>query len=1242
MFVRCNPNRKSPKFNPNKSYTLRQAVVEALEDRRLLAAHIVGSNVVYSTIQSAVNAASAGATITVDAGTYDETVTINKSLTLRGAQAGVNARNGRSGSESIVYATKTVFDVTTNDVVIDGFTIEGDDANIGAAWGAGVMMAPSIHGTQVLNNIIQNNVDGIYLSNNSNTDACLIQGNLIQNNFEAGNGWPSPDWNGSCGIYSDGSVSGGLLTNVTINNNTLFNSNFNGGAEFTGMISLVALTANKQFNITVSNNMIGNESKALLAFYVTDLTWIGNTCTGLNDGSSGPVRFEGGANVVNIEYNTIYKNSGPAVAEDNSGVPGDSSGFVVNYNNLYQNDGIGVITADNSYDGPLIAVGDYWGSTNGPSGDGPGTGQAVWGAGTSGHGQTPTGAAGGNVTFSPWATSLINITNIPVPAAPTALAVSSVTSTQINLAWTAPMSTATAQWVQRSTDGVNFTTIATVPPLLNAYSDAAAAAGVNYTYRIIATNSTGNSAAGNVVKASLPSLPAAPQSLTASAGSTTQINLTWSEATPSLTSYTVQRSTDGVSYTTLTSALGGSASGYSDSGLKAGTLYYYRVYAVNSLGTSPASSVASASTLASSVVSTALSSLTWTSATAGWGSPQKNLSVKGNTITLHGVKYSSGIGTHAASTIVYNLAGQYSALTSDVGIDDEEIGVGSGSVDFQVVGDGQILFDSGVLTSSSATVHVAVSVAGVQTLSLIATNGVAGSIDFDHADWAGATLLAPPALPSAPTALTATAVSASQINLAWAAPTGAGASNVMGYIVQRSADGVTFNTIATLGATTTYYDASGLSAGTTYGYRVLATSAAGNSPASATASATTLTTNSIVTNLSTLNWTSATTGWGTVQKNLSVGGNTITLRGATYATGIGTHAASTIIYNLAGRYTNFISDVGVDDEELGKGLGSVDFQVIGDGKVLFDSGVLTIASPIVSLNVNVTGVQTLSLVATNGIAGNIDFDHSDWAGARLLSTPQVPAAPTALSAVTLNATTIKLSWTPPVSTISSYAIDRSTDGTTFTTVATNISAAAVNWTDPAVLSAGTTYYYRIRAINTVGPSANSNVASSVTLAANALAVAVSTLTPVSATAGWGSVQTNQSVAGNPITLRGVTYASGIGTHAASQIVYNLAGNYTSFISDIGVDDEENGKGVGSVDFQVIGDGKVLYDSGVLTNNSPIVSINVNVTGVQQLTLVVNSGVAGSIDYDHADWAGATLISTPAPAVGAAKAAVKKA
>jgi len=79
--------------------------LEQLELRFFMAAHIVGSTTTYSTIQAAVNAASPGAVITVDAGTYNEQVTVNKSLTIQGAKAGIDARSSSrstSGAESIV------------------------------------------------------------------------------------------------------------------------------------------------------------------------------------------------------------------------------------------------------------------------------------------------------------------------------------------------------------------------------------------------------------------------------------------------------------------------------------------------------------------------------------------------------------------------------------------------------------------------------------------------------------------------------------------------------------------------------------------------------------------------------------------------------------------------------------------------------------------------------------------------------------------------------------------------------------------------------------------------------------------------------------------------------------------------------------------------------------------------------------------------------------------------------------
>src|SRR5207248_1879471 len=127
----------------------------------------------------------------------------------------------------------------------------------------------------------------------------------------------------------------------------------------------------------------------------------------------------------------------------------------------------------------------------------------------------------------------------------------------------------------------------------------------------------------------------------------------------------------------------------------------------------------------------------------------------------------------------------------------------------------------------------------------------------------------------------------------------------------------------------------------------------------------------------------------------------LTLNGVAYAKGIGTHAVSQIVYNLGGGYSSFITAVGLDDEETAGGL--VDFQVIADGTKLFDSGNMGPSTATQNINLNVVGVQQLTLIATNGVAGSIDYDHADWAGARLSSSATPPAAPAAPSALTATA-----------------------------------------------------------------------------------------------------------------------------------------------------------------------------------------------------------------------------------------------
>ena len=133
-----------------------------------------------------------------------------------------------------------------------------------------------------------------------------------------------------------------------------------------------------------------------------------------------------------------------------------------------------------------------------------------------------------------------------------------------------------------------------------------------------------------------------------------------------------------------------------------------------------------------------------------------------------------------------------------------------------------------------------------------------------------------------------------------------------------------------------------------------------------------------------LDLNAATQGYGIPGKNRSIDSKPITIAGKTFQRGFGTHAVSSLLVLLEGKANSFSAQVGIDDEVTGHEP-AVEFELYGDGKKLWSSGIMRLGDAARPCSVTLTGVQKLELVVTDGGNGNY-YDHADWAEARFETT----------------------------------------------------------------------------------------------------------------------------------------------------------------------------------------------------------------------------------------------------------------
>lgn len=133
---------------------------------------------------------------------------------------------------------------------------------------------------------------------------------------------------------------------------------------------------------------------------------------------------------------------------------------------------------------------------------------------------------------------------------------------------------------------------------------------------------------------------------------------------------------------------------------------------------------------------------------------------------------------------------------------------------------------------------------------------------------------------------------------------------------------------------------------------------------------------------------------------------------------------------------------------------------------------------------------------------------------------------------------------------------------------------------------------------------------------------LSQLKPAVVEQGWGYLENDRTVDQRTITIRGRVYKHGLGTHATSNIVYDIPERYEQFCAIVGIDDETGGNG--SINVAVYLDGNCVYKSPRIVGNSEPITIRIPLNGARQLQLTADETDDGN-RFDHVCWADAHFL-----------------
>ena len=344
-------------------------------------------------------------------------------------------------------------------------------------------------------------------------------------------------------------------------------------------------------------------------------------------------------------------------------------------------------------------------------------------------------------------------------------------------------------------------------------------------------------------------------------------------------------------------------------------------------------------------------------------------------------------------------------------------------------------------------------------------------------------------------------------------------------------------------------------------------------------------------------------GWGSPKFNKDIYGrvNGISKQ---FKKGIGLHANGYVVYNLGEHsYDTLDVKLGTDSSKADSRT-TLDFKIIGDGKVLAKTDTKRYTDDLEHIKVNIADVKELRIEVS--IAGDSDAnDHGIIVEPKLIGNNSKPV-------INIDASqSIKVGETLENVVGNVEATDKE-DG--------NITKKVkISGEDKVNTNRVGTYPIKYTVEDSDG---NTTVATrSIKVVNMEDFTYLSDHNWAQQSNNYKQAQKDVAISGRNLTLTGenneaVEYEKGLGMHSTSTVIYDLTDKKADIFSTyIGVD-RAMYNSVGQVQFEIYVDGKLAYDSGIMRAKDKQKYVEVNLADAKELKLVVKDGGNGN-GSDHA-------------------------